>query len=97
MLRNIDDHSASNMDSPSGDAQKQKNDAIKVRNRLTKYAGDGHSIKLKTRFIFMLQAPIMLLTFSVMTFLAGLCSVVFSPLGQDPGWNSNAKVRLRTY
>ena len=42
--------------------------------------------------VFALQAPLMLLTSSVMAFLAGLCSVVFAPLANQPGWNDNAKV-----
>ncbi|OQU99756.1 hypothetical protein CLAIMM_05343 [Cladophialophora immunda] len=49
---------------------------------------------LKVGFVFSLQAPIMLLTFSTMTFLAGLCSVVFSPLARDLRWNDEAKIAV---
>ena len=42
--------------------------------------------------VFALQAPIMLLTLSVMAFLIGLCSVVFAPLAMHAGWDDNAKV-----
>ena len=88
MLWNAEDDSTSDMESTSSDA-------LKVRNRLIKVTDNGRSVKPRTRLIFMLQAPIMLLTFSVMTFLAGLCSVVFSPLGMDLRWDSNAKTRPR--
>jgi hypothetical protein len=52
---------------------------------------DGHG-NLKARYVFALQAPIMLLTFSVLLFLAGLCSTVCSPLARKLEWNSDAKV-----
>lgn len=88
MLWNAEDDSTSDMEYTSSDA-------LRVRNRLIKVTDNGRSVKPRTRFIFMLQAPIMLLTFSVMTYLAGLCSVVFSPLGMDLHWDSNAKNRPR--
>lgn len=47
---------------------------------------------ISDRYVYALQAPIMLLMFAVMTFLAGLCSVVFSPLARNLGWNGDAKV-----
>ena len=84
------------MESPFSNAKKRQ-DAIKIRNRLMKVTDDGRSVKLRTSFIFMLQAPIMLLTFSVMTFLAGLCSVIFSPIGKDLRWDDDAKVYPRIY
>lgn len=46
----------------------------------------------KTKYVFALQTPIMLLTFSVMAFLAGLCAVVYSPLAANLAWDANAKV-----
>ena len=42
--------------------------------------------------LFALQAPLMCLTYSIIFFLAGLTSVVLSPLAENPGWNSDAKV-----
>lgn len=45
--------------------------------------------------LFALQAPIMCLTYSIVFFLAGLASVVLSPLAQNPGWNPEAKVSVR--
>lgn len=51
----------------------------------------GHGT-LKAKYIFALQAPIMLLTVSVLAFLAGMCSTIFSPLAQNLAWNSDAKV-----
>lgn len=42
--------------------------------------------------IFALQAPMMLLSLSVMAFLGGLCSVIIAPLVQLPVWNDHAKV-----
>ena len=47
--------------------------------------------------IFALQAPIMLLSLSVMAFLAGLCSVVFAPLSSEPVWDENAKVCAKAH
>lgn len=56
-------------------------------------SGDGEP---KARYLFALQAPIMLLTFSVMAFLAGLCAVVYSPLATRLVWDENAKVSVPT-
>ena len=42
--------------------------------------------------LFALQAPLMCLTYSIVFFLAGLASVVLSPLAVSPGWNAQAKV-----
>lgn len=44
-------------------------------------------------YVYALQTPVMLLTFSVMTFLAGRGFVVFGPLARNLGWNDDAKVR----
>ena len=42
--------------------------------------------------VFALQAPMMLLSLSVVAFLAGLCSVIFAPLATKLAWDGNAKV-----
>jgi hypothetical protein len=42
--------------------------------------------------LFVWQAPIMLLGCAVFSFLAGLCSVVLSPLARNRSWNEEAKV-----
>lgn len=42
--------------------------------------------------LFALQAPLMCLAYSILLFLAGLTSVVLSPLSHNPGWNAEAKV-----
>ena len=42
--------------------------------------------------LFVWQAPLMCLSYSIVFFLAGLTSVVLSPLAQRPGWNAEAKV-----
>ena len=42
--------------------------------------------------VFALQAPLMLLTLSVMAFLAGLWAIVFSPLRAHLAWDDSAKV-----
>ena len=42
--------------------------------------------------LFIWQAPITLLGCAVFSFLAGLCSVVLSPLARKPSWNEEAKV-----
>jgi hypothetical protein len=46
----------------------------------------------KSKYVFALQTPIMLLTLSVLAFLAGLCAVVYSPLASRLAWDDNAKV-----
>ena len=38
------------------------------------------------------QMPIMLLGYSVLSYLIGLCIVIISPLVQNPHWNDDAKV-----
>ena len=47
--------------------------------------------------LFTSQAPIMFLSYAVLSFLAGLCSVVISPLARDPDWNYHAKVRVSNH
>lgn len=44
--------------------------------------------------LFVWQAPIMFLGFSVFCFLGGLCSVIFSPLARTLEWAPQAKVCL---
>ena len=52
--------------------------------------------KPRPAVVFTLQAPIMFLTMSVMTFLTGVCAAVYSPLAQHVAWDKDAKVnRLR--
>ncbi|KPI39938.1 uncharacterized protein AB675_11377 [Cyphellophora attinorum] len=48
----------------------------------------------KSKYVFALQTPIMLLTFSVMAFLAGLCAVVYSPLAARLAWDDDAKTAV---
>ena len=79
-------------------SEQDEDEAGRIRDKLRKdgaYDGayDG-ACEVKGRWLFALQAPIMLLTFSVMTFLAGLCSVVFSPLAHHLTWDSEAKASL---
>jgi hypothetical protein len=76
--------------SPS-DMQKRQENFAKIKARLTRSDRDSHS-QLRLGAIFTLQAPIMLMTFSVMTFLSGLLSVVFSPVAREPRWDGDAKV-----
>ena len=45
-----------------------------------------------TSLVFALQAPMMLLSLSVVAFLAGLSSVIFAPLATKPVWDDNAKL-----
>ena len=42
------------------------------------------------------QVPIMLLGYAVLSFVAGLCSVVLTPLARDTRWDAEAKVGLKT-
>lgn len=46
--------------------------------------------------VFALQVPIMLLALAVVTFIAGLCSIVFAPLAIQAVWDDNAKVRAES-
>ena len=55
-----------------------------------------HDDRPNNFLVFALQAPIMLLTLSVMAFLAGLCSVIFAPLANPPVWDDKAKVCVDT-
>ena len=50
--------------------------------------------ELNYLYVYVLQAPLMLLGFSVLTFVAGLCCVVFSPLGRGVIWGDDAKVSV---
>lgn len=51
-----------------------------------------HDGSPNTILVFVMQAPEMFLTGSVVTFLGGLCSVVFAPLAHQTVWDDNAKV-----
>lgn len=51
---------------------------------------DPHELKLAVEFT--LQTPIMFLSLSVITFLAGVCATVYSPLSQNVAWTPQAKV-----
>ena len=44
--------------------------------------------------LFAWQIPMMLLSYAVICFLAGLCSVVLSPLARNPHWSGDAKVSV---
>ena len=45
--------------------------------------------------LYTLQSPIQCFAYSVICFLAGFLSYVFSPLAEGQGWNDNAKVRRK--
>ena len=55
-------------------------------------AGYGNHSIYNPKLDFALQTPLLLLWFAVATFLAGLFSVVFSPLGSSLEWGDDAKV-----
>lgn len=46
--------------------------------------------------VFAWQAPLMLLCYAVVCFLAGLCSIVYSPLVRALQWNADARVCTRS-
>ena len=73
------------------ESEKQYLQAVVKRLRDTR-----HDDRPNVFLVFALQAPIMLLTLSVMAFLAGLCSVVFAPLANHLAWDDNAKVCVDT-
>ena len=75
-------------------SEQDEDEAGRIRDKLRKDEAHDGAYEVKGRWLFALQAPIMLLTFSVMTFLAGLCSVVFSPLAHHLTWDSEAKASL---
>ena len=62
-----------------------------IVNRLHSASRDEGPNKLQ---LYVLQAPIMLLSSSVVAFMAGLCSVVFAPLGRALSWGDDAKVTI---
>jgi hypothetical protein len=62
-----------------------------MKERLTEQACDEPR---PSRFmLFVWQAPMMFLSYSVVLFLAGFGSIVFSPLAQDQAWNDALKVK----
>lgn len=69
----------------------QEEDAAKVVQDRIKGHDPG---ALKNLYVYALQSPIMLLTLSVATFLAGLFSVVFSPLARNLAWDDHAKIAV---
>ncbi|MCJ1460343.1 hypothetical protein MMC28_010723 [Mycoblastus sanguinarius] len=71
------------------ESEKQYLQAVVKRLRDTR-----HDDRPNVFLVFALQAPIMLLTLSVMAFLAGLCSVVFAPLANHLAWDDNAKIAV---
>ena len=71
-------------------SDRDEDEARSIRDRLRK----DEANEVTRRWVFALQAPMMLLTLSVISFLAGLCSVIFSPLAHHLTWNSEAKVSL---
>ena len=75
-------------DSELDEYEKQYLRSIVARLRASSHDGGPNGL-----LVFVLQAPIMLLSFSVVCFLAGLCSVVFAPLGKHLVWGDDAKVR----
>ena len=77
------------LDTELKESEEQFLQAVVERLRDTRYPDHPN-----TFLIFALQAPLLLLTLSVIAFAVGLCSVIFAPLVKQPGWNDNAKVRL---
>ncbi|KAL8936592.1 MAG: hypothetical protein Q9216_004853 [Gyalolechia sp. 2 TL-2023] len=53
-----------------------------------------HNDRPNPILVFALQAPLMLLTLSVMSFLTGLSAVVFAPLANQKGWGNDANIAL---
>lgn len=73
------------------ESEERYQQAVIKRLRDTRYDDRPNSF-----LVFALQAPMMLLTLSVMAFLAGLCSVIFAPLANSPVWDDKAKVCVDT-
>ncbi|KAL8721932.1 MAG: hypothetical protein Q9225_001488 [Loekoesia sp. 1 TL-2023] len=69
--------------------EKQYQQAVVDRLRDTR-----HGDRPNPFLVFALQAPFMLLSLSVIAFLAGLCSVIFAPLAIQPVWGDNAKIAV---
>ena len=72
------------------DACQNPNNVSKVRKNLMR--GSARRERPGRTVLFALQAPLMCLAYSIVLFLAGLTSIVLSPLAQNPGWNAEAKV-----
>lgn len=61
-----------------------------VKLRLTSHTrGSGHPSAVA---LLCWQLPIMFLCYSILCFLTGLCSVVYSPLARNLRWNDDSKV-----
>ena len=70
-------------------------DAAALKKKLTgAKSSTGDSYLPNYGLVFAIQCPSMLFVLSVATFLAGLWSVVFSPLALKRAWGDDAKVRL---
>lgn len=65
-------------------------DALTFKRRLT--ARHSNPPTPSRIMLFALQAPFMCMTYSIALFLAGLTSVVLSPLARQPMWDDDAKV-----
>ena len=53
----------------------------------------GHERPRPSAFaVFSWQVPLMLLCYCILCFLAGLCSIVYSPLSKKLAWSSDLKV-----
>ena len=65
-------------------------DPLIIKQRLL--ASDSFTPRPNRLMLFVWQSPLMCISSSIMCFLAGLTSVVLSPLAQDPRWNEAAKV-----
>ena len=76
-------------DSQLEETEKLYMQAIAKRLSLTHRDGRPNTFQ-----VYALQVPMMLLSLSIVAFLAGLCSVIFAPLVKKPAWDDNAKVRV---
>lgn len=66
------------------------NDALEIRRRLVTVDQSGQWQPSRV-MLFVLQAPLMCLAYSMLLFLAGLVSFIVSPLALKPAWNDEAK------
>jgi hypothetical protein len=65
--------------------------ACNIQQRLR---SDGKATTPRQDMLFIQQSPLMCLSWAVFCFLAGLTSVVVSPLARHPVWGIEAKVRI---
>jgi len=65
-----------------------------VRQRLMVQPPVDGKLRPRLKMLYVWQEPLMTMGYSVLFFLAGLMSHVFSPIALNPGWNDSSKTAV---